>query len=309
MLKKILKTKNVNANIIEYNGITILNSLLEPYFTIKRTHEGCRADLAIKWKEEVDDSWIPVQVKTVSSLSSHNMYSFGLHGHDYSDMLLFLVAVNENKIWMMPGINGKIKKTVNISKKSKYNKYFIDSSTILDKITEYTSTISKQPFTVLNCPNNIKQQLELTYCNKRQQYLPYLNQTMSLIQSSVTDFKIGDYNIQEKVVGYDKDKKLFIAIIRRNGGKNEKGARTFIPYSVGDNHYYWLHSQIDDRFWIIPEDVFYHKGYLYKNKGDKVKTRIYFSVSKYTTTTKWLKDYEFNYIDHDKTKILELFKI
>lgn len=43
---------------------------------------------------------------------------------------------------------------------------------------------------------------------------------------------------------------------------------------LGENDYYWFHSSIDDRFWIISETVLHEKGYI-SNANDKKINAIY----------------------------------
>ena len=72
-------------------------------------------------------------------------------------------------------------------------------------------------------------------------------------------------------------------------------------YDKGDNDYYWLHSSIDNRFWIIPEDVLIREGYIIIDVKKKTKRVLTFNLE-------WLKLYEYNY-DNIKQDIFEnIFK-
>lgn len=305
-MKSELKCKNKNTNITELSGINLIIHLLESLYNIQRTFEGCKADLAIKLKSTTTDTWIPIQSKTVTSMS-HGMYSCTLHGNTYNGMLIFIIAINDNKIWMIPGSLIDTTSRINISKRSKYNKYLVTHDIVHNKINEYMSYISMTNFDIINTPRIDSSRKELIYCNKRQQYISYLHQEQSILQGSSTDFTIGKYKIQEKVLGYNVSNNKLHCSIKRNNGIIDK-IRKFRPYNIGDNDYYWLHSSIDDRFWIIPEAILSINGYIKSDQINKIKYTLIFGIEKYGTHMEWLREYEYNYKSHDMYKILELFK-
>lgn len=299
-----LKTHN-HTNITELSGISIISSILEDRYDIQRMFEGCKADLAIKLKSESSNIWIPIQVKSITSIS-HGMYSCTMNNNDYSDMFIFIVAINDNKIWLIPGsLIGKISR-INISKRSKYNKYMVTNDTIHCKIIEYMPEINRLDLDTINRPITCQQQKEVIYSNKRRHYLHYLIQSQSILQGSVTDFTIGRYKIQEKVLVHVSSRNRLQCSIKRNNGTINK-IRKFKPYCIGENDYYWLHSPIDDRFWIIPEIILHEKGYIQSQNKQKVKTTILFNTDSYAKHIEWLKKYEYNYVEHDKNTIMSLF--
>jgi hypothetical protein len=67
---------------------------------------------------------------------------------------------------------------------------------------------------------------------------------------------------------------------------------------VGENDYYWFHSSIDDRFWIIPEGVLVEKGYVTVDKEKRTDIRI--------SGNEWDK-YKYNYKEIDEKKIIGIF--
>jgi hypothetical protein len=67
---------------------------------------------------------------------------------------------------------------------------------------------------------------------------------------------------------------------------------------VGENDYYWFHSSIDDRFWIIPEEVLVEKGYVTVDK--QKRTDIRFSGNEWD-------NYKYDYNNIDKEKMIEIF--
>jgi hypothetical protein len=129
-----LNHKNYN-NIIEYNGINILNNILNKYYITKRTPEGCNSDIVIKRIDEEKDIWIPIQIKTTNN-SNYDKYSFDLmnKSNKYKNIILICICVSEKKIWVIPIniIDAKVKLNISINK-SKYNEYLIDDNNTYDK--------------------------------------------------------------------------------------------------------------------------------------------------------------------------------
>lgn len=299
-----LKITNRYANEIELDGIKIIEEYLSDYYQVQRTKEGCRADLAIKKHTEEKDEWIPVQVKTTIN-NSHGMYSFDLNNTDYSNMLLICVCNMEQKVWIIPYNELCVKVKCNISVKSKYSKYLVDKSNVYDRIESYMDKIIVSDLKLLMMPPSIQQQKEQTYIQKREAMIPYLPYKYSDIHGTCVDFTINEKKIQEKVLGINKIKKALHTLLRHNNGTNN-GKRQFKSYSLGDNDYYWLHSGIDNRFWVIPEMKLFEKGYLSDKDEIKIKKPLTFKPN-YTPNSIWLKEYEYNYDKDNREKIMKLF--
>lgn len=77
-------------------------------------------------------------------------------------------------------------------------------------------------------------------------------------------------------------------------------------YQLGENDYYWLHSSIDDRFWIIPELVLYDKGFI-SNKNEIKNRKTLWFKSDVNVNQPWLNDYEYRYTNLNKDEILKTF--
>jgi len=300
--KDTMKQKN-NANEIEYEGIKIIEEYLSPFYEVIRTKEGCLADMAIRKKGEEDDKWIPVQVKTTMSVS-YGMYSFTVH-NKYKDMILICVCNSEKKLWIVPYNHLVVKSKLNISVTSKYNKYLVDNSSINNFIDKYISDIVYNTIDVLLTPTHLLQQREQLYVKKREQYLPFLSYQYPNVQNTCVDVIINGRKVQEKILGFIESKKGLCCSLSANNGKYE-GKRQFRMYQLGENDYYWLHSSIDDRFWIIPEQVIYEKGYISNKNEIKTKRTLWFKSDKNVTQT-WLNDYEFTYSNIDRERVMKIF--
>ena len=292
-----------NTNEIESDGILIIEEYLTPQYEIIRTKEGCLADLAIRKKSE--DKWIPVQVKTTIQ-KSHGMYSFGFNHNHYKNMLLICVCISEKKIWIIPYNELSITSKLNISIKSKYNKYVVDSNNVFDMIDRARSKIICLQLDIILLPITSLQQREQLYVRKREQRVPFLEYKYPLIQNTCVDVIVNGKNVQEKVLGYDELKKgLYCGFSKNNGIKD--GKRCYRCYRLGENEYYWLHSSIDNRFWIIPELILYNKGYLSKKDETMPKKMLWFK-SENNINKEWLVEYEYNYDIIDKEAILKCFE-
>jgi hypothetical protein len=292
-----------NTNEIESDGITIIEEYLAPLYEIIRTKEGCLADLAIRKKSE--DKWIPVQVKSTIK-NSHRMYSFGLNHNDYRNMLIICVCISEKKLWIIPCNQLSISCKLNISITSKYNKYLVTPNTVFDIIDRFRSEIICLYLDKILQPITRLQQREQVYVRKREVYLPFLQYEYPSIQNTCVDVIINGKKVQEKVLGYTESKKtLQCGLISSNGTKN--GKRCQRCYRLGENEYYWLHSSIDNRFWIIPEQILYNKGYLSKKDETMPKRTLWFK-SENNKNKMWLDAYQYTYDTINKEELLKIFE-
>jgi len=296
------------ANQIEYNGIQVLEEYLSPYYDTTRTKEGCAAAMAIRKKSDTEDKWIPVQVKTTMKIC-HGMYSFKKLNSDYKNMLLLCVCVLEKKVWVLPFNDINVRTNLNISIKSKYTKYEVNVDNIHEMIDTYIDKIEYLPLDIIMEPVTLLQQREQNYNKKREQYLPFLEYTYPDIQGTVVDVLIYQKRVQEKVLGFIDKKMMLHCTFASNNGKVD-GKRSWRTYCLGENDYYWLHSSIDDRFWIIPEQILFDKGYIANKDEIKNKKMLHFK-SESNKKNAWLNAYEYNYNtinDEIKETIIKLFK-
>jgi hypothetical protein len=302
VIQKSVEKKDTNGALTEHNGIKVLEEYLSEYDVV-RTKEGCKADLAIKLKSaKSDDLWIPVQVKTTNEIC-HGMYSFRFKKNAYKNMLIFCVCISEKKIWIMPFNELDITANINISLASKYNKYLIDNAIMKKYITGYLNQVTLLDLDTIMMPLSELQQREQEYVRKREKYVPFLEYIYPEIQGTVVDFICNGLNCQEKVVGFDKNRKRFhVDLCSNNGKENGKPQRRL--YRLVENKFYWLHSSVDDLFWIIPEIILYEHGYISKENETKNRKQLLFKSEKH-----WIHEYEYNYNKIDTEKIMKLFTL
>lgn len=265
-------------------------------YKIERTPEGCKADIIIKPINSNKDIWIPIQVKSTLRISDFGMYSF--HLKKYENMILICTCISDNKIWIIPYNDIKVKNMLNISLNSKYNKYLSNASDISKSINKYTDNIKTESLRFWFTPQAELQKREQKYIQKRETCLPFFQYKYPDIQGSSFDFVINGKKIQEKVIGFRKDRKELSCCIAKNG-KRINGIRSTKSYEKGDNDYYWLHSSIDNRFWIIPEDILIKQGYITDGRNKTKKTL--------TFQYEWLKNYQYNYDSINEDKLSKIF--
>jgi len=300
--QKSVEKKDTNGALTEYNAIKILEGFLTDYEVI-RTKEGCKADLGIKLKSaKSDELWIPVQVKATNELC-HGIYSFRLCKNSYKNMLIFCVCISEKKIWIIPFNDLNVTTNISISLKSKYNKYIIDNTQISKHITSYLNQVTLLDLDTIMLPISKLQQREQMYIRKREKYVPFLEYIYPEIQGSVVDFICNGLNCQEKVVGFDKNRNRFHVDLCSVNGK-VRGKLQRRAYRLGENKFYWLHSSVDDRFWIVPEMILYEYGYI--SKEDETKNR---KQLRFKTDSNWIHEYEYDYKNINTEKIMKLFTL
>lgn len=292
-------------NSIEFESINIIKKYLSNDYEITRTKEGCKADIILKKKTDTDKYW-PIQVKATKEII-HKMYSFRCINRNYDNMLIICVCTSEDKLWIVPYEDIKHLTKLNISIKSKYNKYLVkDNMKLKDEIEKYDNTYRRNIIDDLLIPISLLQQREQEYVTKREKYISFLEYTYPEIQNTPTDFIVNDRNVQEKVAGIVmKGKKQHLTIqLASNNGKKENGTRKFRTYRKGENDYYWFHSSIDNRFWIVPESILFDNGYI--SKENETTNKKVFTIT--AIKNEWIKEYEYDYNTFDKDKIMELFK-
>jgi hypothetical protein len=303
--------KKDSCNMIEYESSEIIIKYLHPYYDIRRTNEGCRADMAIREKDKEEDEWIPIQVKSTKEIC-HKMYTFRGINKDYNGMLIICVCKDKEKIWIIPYSDLSLKTyNLNISEYSKYNKYGCENNVILNQyIDKYKHKCTRQSLDKCMLPISNLQQREQEYVKKRENIINFLDFKKPNIQNTPTDFMVNSKKVQEKVCGFKIQKSSIMVYLSSNNGKSEEGKKRYRTYRYGENDYYWFHSSIDNRFWIVPEKVLYDKGYI--SDRDKTSTSKLFSIhinkDNDYGVREWIKEYEYNYDNPNKDKIIDLFK-
>jgi hypothetical protein len=303
-----LDNQGINQH-IENDSINLLNKYINNKLILKRTLEGSTADILIKDTDTKEDVWIPIQIKATTKKSIFNYYTFRIIKETYKDMLIICICLEEEKIWIIPYNDIQTNTNITISNSSIYNKYIVTNDNIKDIILSYKDKYVCNTEAHFNTSLAYLLEREHQYIEKRKKYVNFLNYNNYILQNTPTDFIVNNKKVQEKVAGYRKDRDIQTVWLASNNGKKENGCRKFRTYRLGENDYYWFHSSINDTFWIVPESVLYQNDYI--TKSDETKNRSYIAINikdgEYMTN-EWLKDYEYNYLDINKDKIMKLFE-
>ena len=284
----------------EFICITYFRELIGEYFTIIKSFDGCKADIAIKKFEEIEDLWLGVQVKTTNKKTEREQYYFRLNNGEYDNCLLLCVCDEDKKMWLIPYEEVKGLKTIGIAKKSKYNKYEVNKENLIEKLTNYYNSLNKFEFKILDTPTSKTQQQEQKYREIRETKINFIKFKNNEMEGLVYDFMIGSKKVQEKVGTICKNNlnsylfNLSKYDCRINGKCKNKS------YEEGDNDLYWLNCK-NGKFYVIPEEELIKNGHIGK---DCKKEKLY--VSPTNSNTEWCDEYLFDYNNVEKEGLMKI---
>lgn len=299
-LKELRTGENKNNLLQELNGINYFKDLIGDHFTTIKSFDGCKADIAIKKFEEIEDLWLGIQVKTTNKKTEREQYYFRLNNGEYDNCLLLCICDEDKKMWLIPYEEVKGLKTIGIAKKSKYNKYEVNKENLIEKINYYYTLINKFEFNVLDTPTSKTQQQEQEYRNIRENKIKFIEFKNNNMEGLVYDFMIGSKKVQEKVGSIIHNNLNSFSFnlskydCRINGKCKNKS------YEKGDNDLYWLNCK-NGKFYVIPEEELIQNGYIGK---DCKKEKLYVSLT--NQNTEWCDKYLFDYNNIDKERLLTI---
>jgi hypothetical protein len=301
-LKELYSGTNSNGALLqEYSGIKYFTTLIQPVYNIKKTFDGCKADIAIKPNSCEIDKWLGIQVKTTNKKTEREQYYFRLNNGNYENCLILCICEEDSKIWLIPYQDVEGQKTIGIAKKSKYNKYEVKEGHLFELLELFYNTTPLFDFNTINTPKSESQQQEQEFRKLRETKIDFINFINHDMEGLVYDFKIGNKKVQEKVGSYCKknNPNMFIFSLNkydcRINGKSQKKC-----YEEGDNDFYWLNCK-NNTFYVIPEYELIKQGFVGKNAK---KQKIY--VSPTNENTSWCNLYLFDYNNIDKERLLEI---
>lgn len=294
-------------HVLETEVYNKLNNILNNDLDIMKTREGCTADFIIRPKNNGEDMWLGVQLKTTRGIC-HDLYTFSLRGKKYENMVILCCCTHDDSMWLIPfDAVSHIKNNLNIglTNKSVYSKYKVNQPSLLTSLIHYFGTFKLDSQKHYMIPKHIYSQNEIKYSEKREYHCDFLTFVAPEIEQSYYDFKINGRNIQEKVATKRIGRKdAYITYIRRSKGNNVKH-----QYKLGMNEYYWIHIPDSDLFYILPESELYDNGYI--NGGSSSKNDISNKMSINISTNykrAWYHKYQYNYKKLDREFISDLFE-
>jgi len=276
-LKELRTGDNKNNLLQELNGINYFKELIGDHFTTIKSFDGCKADIAIKSFEEIEDLWLGIQVKTTNKKTEREQYYFRLNNGEYDNCLLLCICDEDKNMWLIPYEEVKGLKTIGIAKKSKYNKYEVTKENLIEKLTNYYTLMNKFEFNILDTPTSKTQKQEQEYRNIRESKLNFIDFKNNNMEGLVYDFMIGSKKVQEKVgtITHNNDNSYSFTLTKydcRVDGKCKNKC-----YEEGDNDLYWLNCK---------------------------KEKLY--VSPTNENTEWCNEYLFDYNNVDKDRLLQI---
>lgn len=299
-LKELRTGENKNNLLQELNGINYFKELIGDHFTTIKSFDGCKADIAIKRFEEIEDLWLGIQVKTTNKKTEREQYYFRLNNGEYDNCLLLCICDEDKNMWLIPYEEVKGLKTIGIAKKSKYNKYEVNKENLIEKLTNYYKLINKFEFNILDTPTSKTQQQEQRYREIRETKINFIKFKNNDMEGFVYDFMIGSKKVQEKVgtTIHNNDNSYMFSLSKydcRVDGKCKNKC-----YEEGDNDLYWLNCK-NGKFYVIPEEVLLVNGHIGKNCK---KEKLYVSLT--NENTDWCNEYLFDYNNVDKDRLLKI---
>ena len=299
--QKILKyTKDENQfHNYEENTFNKLTTLLINDFIIKKTNDGCYCDMYIKPINMIEDKWMQIQIKTSKYVGRN--YSFSFHNNIYTNMVVILNHLIDNKIWLIKGdLIPSVNKLTIGKKKSIYDKYIVDDNDIknnliifYNSLTLYTEKFILEQLSKTNLTEHLHRK-------KREEILKNIfNIKYPSCDNLSYDLEINNYKIQDKSGRVKtKNNKTYFEFVLKKGKNGSKW------YNINDNDFYWLYNNINSKFLIIPQNELYKLNYI-KSNNDDIKLKSSLTIN-FDSNNK-LINYIFDYNNLDIIKLKKLF--
>jgi hypothetical protein len=287
----------VSAHIYyEHTGYLHIKSLLEEHFIIQKADHYSKADFIVKPKNINTDQWMKVQLKTTQKPIC-KQYLFKVSKKNYDNHLLWLICIEDKKMWLMNGEVSKNHTNIAIGITTK-NKQFEITDNLIEKTNEFYNLLPKYTQNECNTTTNAYLSREQEYYKKRENF-KYLNITYPEIEGTVYDLKVNNYKVQDKVCKIVKTENAYsIPIHKRVNTKPH-------PYEKCDNDYYWIWLQDTNYFYIFPEQILIDNNYVLDNtKDNKCKKFLYMILNK----DAWYNNYKYDITDNNlEVKLKNLF--
>lgn len=271
---------------IEERCIDYFIDLIKSEYDCKKTFEGCLADLTVKPKNQPNDAWLQIQVKT--SESSHGFHS----STKYIDCLMLCICWEDKKMWIFDGNCMTLSKIAIGFKKSKYGVNECTPENIIEKLNDYYGRFNLFKFEESNSPicDLGKKEMEFKQLRMKSVMCEFIDVSNYLHH----DFMIGDKKVQEKIGSYKNKIKyahdLIFKLAKSNGKIN--GVRKSIAYDAGENDLYWLHFPDKKKFYLLPETAV-------MDEHGTIRKHIYVALR--NPNEKWNKYlFEYDNIDYDR---------
>lgn len=284
----------------EYNCIQYFKELICDSFAIIKSFDGCKADIAIKKMNVVEDLWLGIQVKTTNKKTERSQYYFRLNKGKHDNCLLLCICEEDKKMWLIPYEDVKGFKTIGVAIKSKYNTYEVTKENLISKLNYFYDLSNKFSFDILNTPTSESQKQEQQYRKIRETTIDFIDFKNNDIEGLVYDFMIDNKKVQEKVgsITHNNINSYMFNLSKHACKINNKCQKQC--YEEDDNDLYWLNCK-NGKFYVMPEIALIKNGFIGKNF-----TREKLYVSPTNDNTSWCNEYLFDYNNVDKERLLKI---
>lgn len=280
----------------------VLEKILEKYFIVETTIDGCKCDMYIKPIDILTNQWLQIQLK--SSNSNTRYYCFGMNKNKYENMIVIFYHITDHKFWLadgnvLPNIN-----VISIGKnKSPYDKYAISSDNIASVLLNYYKT-----YKLFNKADILKQlgKSNLVEHANRVRREELIGDKLTIKypkqQNTIVDVYINDYSVQDKSGSLKMSSKTktayFSYCIRRSKSKT---------YCIGDCSFYWFYNKYNPYFLVIPEELLLKYNHISSKRNEKANAS--FSIDFNDCKNHKFADYMFDYNKLDIEKLTKMFEI
>lgn len=162
---------------IEKDGVALIKTILKN-LDVQKTRECCEADICVKPKNVIDDSWLNIQLKT--SLAKTTKYNFSTKksdGSDYKNMPLLFVNITDKRFWLVEPNKITVKRLnlAKYNKNSKYNEFEVKEADLEKTLLEwYNKNIYNTTFYKANTPQSKTALIEYEYTCIREEKVDFI---------------------------------------------------------------------------------------------------------------------------------------
>lgn len=235
------------GNLNEAVSFQHVENLINMYFNVVKTHEGCRSDMAIRPKDVYEDAWMCIQLKSAKIDADDTIYQYGFKKiGKYPNMIVLCTLLPMKRMWLFDGNDLLGKSGISIGKNtSKYKPNEITRDKLVDALQNKYKTYVKYKLSDLNIPTYKTQQKEHANRLLRERLLDdQFVLTYPNIDGSKYDIKINNHKVQDKCARKASNANSYYASFGTTKVKS--------TYKKGDNAFYWINMP-DGNFYIIPE--------------------------------------------------------
>lgn len=312
-----------NSSLLEYQGYTILKNIIKDKFYVEKCTDSCDSDIIIKPIEINKDKWLRIQLKTTLK-PSYGLFTYKGLNKNYKNCIVLCMSLHSANYVLYNKLNPQIwifehnevshvnHLSIGIGN-SKYSKNKIRiinlNNKLLDDYSKYNKLNKTDNKDRCMIPNTLFTKEEYKYRLRREKELNFINFEQSYIDNTVYNFKINNFQHQEKICTkcIKKNRYYYQASLTRRNYSDR------FNYKLTDNDFYWFWIPDSTLFYVIPESVLYEYDFINEDYtlGNKA-ILLYPYYDEYQlmkTKNDWSSDYKFDLKNLDKDKLCDLIRL